>query len=484
MKGTLADDFSLYLHAPTVTDPSLAPEGCEAFYVLAPVPHLGISDVDWRTEGPRYADRILVLPRGPLHPESARPTSSRTRIFTPLDFKDTLQAHHGSAFSLEPVLTQSAWFRVHNRDSRIGGLYFVGAGTHPGAGVPGVVNSAKATAGLMVEDLGVLAGREMSTAETVAAPDQAIRAGSKSFALASRLFAPATRPLVWDLYAWCRHCDDVTDGQVSGHGRVAVERQNHTRRRRCGASRTAPLPVTAAEARPSRASRAWSRRRSLPRRYVHDHLAGFAHGRRRAPLRDASTTRSSYCYHVAGVVGLMMAWIMGVRDEDTLLRGCDLGLGFQLTNIARDVERRCGERAGVSARGVASRGRGDARAGQKPWMLRQGTRVVPVVERLLDEADRYYASASVRHPGAALAVGLVGRHGPSRLCARSATRSAGEGPRRGTHASSTTRAQKMSLLLQALGDAVRAVTLQRQSERAPRHGLWTPPSAAVLGSTS
>ena len=157
VKGTLADDFSLYLHAPTVTDPSLAPEGCEAFYVLAPVPHLGVSDVDWRTEGPRYADRILSYLEARYIP-NLKADLVTTRIFTPLDFKDTLQAHQGSAFSLEPVLTQSAWFRVHNRDSRIGGLYFVGAGTHPGAGVPGVVNSAKATAGLMVEDLGVLAG--------------------------------------------------------------------------------------------------------------------------------------------------------------------------------------------------------------------------------------------------------------------------------------------------------------------------------------
>ena len=81
------------------------------------------------------------------------------RIFTPADFQSELNAHFGSAFSLEPVLTQSAWFRVHNRDDRIGGLYFVGAGTHPGAGIPGVVNSAKATAGLVLEDLGVTGGQ-------------------------------------------------------------------------------------------------------------------------------------------------------------------------------------------------------------------------------------------------------------------------------------------------------------------------------------
>ncbi len=150
--GTLADDFSLYLHAPTVSDPTLAPEGCEAFYVLSPVPHLGKGNVDWTTEGPRYADRILDYLEARYIP-NLRADLVTQRIFTPLDFESTLNAHVGSAFSLEPVLTQSAWFRVHNRDDKLKSLYFVGAGTHPGAGVPGVVNSAKATAGLMIDDL-------------------------------------------------------------------------------------------------------------------------------------------------------------------------------------------------------------------------------------------------------------------------------------------------------------------------------------------
>ena len=152
-RGTLADDFSLYLHAPTVSDPTLAPDGCEAFYVLSPVPHLGKGGIDWSVEGPRYADRILDYLEARYIPH-LREDLVTQRIFTPLDFQHELNAHHGSAFSLEPVLTQSAWFRVHNRDDRLPGLYFVGAGTHPGAGVPGVVNSAKATAGLMIEDLG------------------------------------------------------------------------------------------------------------------------------------------------------------------------------------------------------------------------------------------------------------------------------------------------------------------------------------------
>lgn len=146
----LPDDFSLYLHAPTVTDPSLAPEGCDAFYVLSPVPHLGHAPLDWNALAPLYAEKILASLERVL-PDLRRHVVTR-RWHTPVTFRDVLNSFHGSAFSCAPKLTQSAWFRPHNRDPRIPGLYLVGAGTHPGAGVPGVVNSAKATAGLILED--------------------------------------------------------------------------------------------------------------------------------------------------------------------------------------------------------------------------------------------------------------------------------------------------------------------------------------------
>ena len=154
-RETLADDFSLYLHAPTVTDASLAPPGHTAFYVLSPVPHLGHADLDWAAEGPRYRDRILAYLEARLLP-GLRTDLVTSRIFTPHDFRDELNAHHGSAFSIEPILTQSAWFRPHNRDDHFDNLYTVGAGTHPGAGIPGVVGSAKATASLMLADAGML----------------------------------------------------------------------------------------------------------------------------------------------------------------------------------------------------------------------------------------------------------------------------------------------------------------------------------------
>ncbi|WP_336964656.1 phytoene desaturase [Sphingobium aquiterrae] len=151
--GVLPADFSLYLHHPTITDPSMAPEGCSTFYALAPVPHMGKLPIDWDAYGATYAGRILDEIERRLIPDI------RSRIVTqfhyaPPDFARDLAAHKGSAFSLEPLLTQSAYFRGHNRDDVIPNLYLVGAGTHPGAGIPGVVGSAKATAKLMLEDMG------------------------------------------------------------------------------------------------------------------------------------------------------------------------------------------------------------------------------------------------------------------------------------------------------------------------------------------
>lgn len=148
--SNLPEDFSLYLHAPTVTDPSLAPAGCESFYVLSPVPHLGNAPLDWDRMADGYADRILsYLER---HLPDLRKHIVTQRTFTPRDFHDVYNTYLGSAFSCAPKLTQSAWFRPHNKDDRIPGMYVVGAGTHPGAGVPGVMNSAKATASVILKD--------------------------------------------------------------------------------------------------------------------------------------------------------------------------------------------------------------------------------------------------------------------------------------------------------------------------------------------
>ncbi|WP_428491293.1 phytoene desaturase [Rhodopila sp.] len=137
----LAKDFSLYLHRPTATDPSLAPPGCDAFYVLSPVPNLA-GATDWQTAAEPYRAAIEAHLSATVLPDLRRHVVT-SKLITPLDFQNRLCAWQGAAFGLEPVLRQSAWFRPHNRSEDIKGLYLVGAGTHPGAGVPGVLSSAK-----------------------------------------------------------------------------------------------------------------------------------------------------------------------------------------------------------------------------------------------------------------------------------------------------------------------------------------------------
>ena len=152
--GVLPQDFSIYLHHPTVTDPSLAPKGKSTFYALVPVAHMGKLAVDWDQVGPLLEKRILDEIGRRLIPDIHDRIVTKFS-YAPKDFAHDLNAHLGSAFSLEPLLTQSAYFRAHNRDDVIENFYLVGAGTHPGAGIPGVVGSAKATAGLMLKDLAV-----------------------------------------------------------------------------------------------------------------------------------------------------------------------------------------------------------------------------------------------------------------------------------------------------------------------------------------
>jgi phytoene desaturase len=138
----LAEDFSLYLHRPTASDASMAPPGCDTFYALAPVPHLD-SGTDWRMHGAAYRRAIARRLESTLLPGLSRHVRV-SRVMTPLDFQDRLLSYKGAAFGLEPLLLQSAWFRPHNRSEDVPGLFMVGAGTHPGAGIPGVLMSAKA----------------------------------------------------------------------------------------------------------------------------------------------------------------------------------------------------------------------------------------------------------------------------------------------------------------------------------------------------
>ncbi len=137
----LAEDFSLYLHRPTATDPSLAPAGCDGFYVLSPVPNM-LANIDWQVESERYRQRIETFLGKTLLPGLAQHVVA-SHVNDPRYFQDTLLSFRGAAFGFEPVLTQSAYFRPHNRSEELENLFLVGAGTHPGAGVPGVLSSAR-----------------------------------------------------------------------------------------------------------------------------------------------------------------------------------------------------------------------------------------------------------------------------------------------------------------------------------------------------
>ena len=149
-KKILADDFSLYLHRPTATDDSFAPDGCDSFYVLCPVPNLR-ANIDWDVAGPGLQKRIIAALSATILPDLDRVI---TEVFymSPVDFKNNYRSMHGAGFSIAPIFTQSAWFRFHYRDPHIANLYFAAAGSHPGAGIPGVLCAAKVVERLIADD--------------------------------------------------------------------------------------------------------------------------------------------------------------------------------------------------------------------------------------------------------------------------------------------------------------------------------------------
>ena len=150
-KGKLSGDFSLYLHRPTATDESFAPRGCDSFYVLCPVPNLK-SKFNWQVEGKVLRDRIVSALSKTILPDLEKHITAEFWM-DPTDFRNDYRARHGAGFSIAPIFRQSAWFRYRNRDPHIDNLYFVGAGTHPGAGLPGVISSAKVVESLLKKSL-------------------------------------------------------------------------------------------------------------------------------------------------------------------------------------------------------------------------------------------------------------------------------------------------------------------------------------------
>lgn len=294
-----------------------------------------------------------------------------------------------------------------------------------------------------------------------------IAVGSKSFAAAARLFAPETRRSAVLLYAWCRHCDDVVDGQTLGFGQRPgagraglAELERATRSVYAGEPPASPAFAALGEV---------VRRHAIPARYPLDHLAGFrmdVDGRR---YRTVDETLE-YCYHVAGVVGVMMALLMGVRDEATLDRACDLGIAFQLTNIARDiVEDAANGRVYLPDDWLADAGIPHAALTEQ----RHRAALATLAARLVATAEPYYDSAYGGLPA------LPARSAWSIATARTVYREIGRrvqahGATAWDRRIATGRTDKLRLI--ALG-GLHALA-SRRSRPAPRPaGLWTRPPA-------
>jgi phytoene synthase len=307
------------------------------------------------------------------------------------------------------------------------------------------------------------------TESVLAASRRTIARGSKSFHFASRLLPRPARHSAWLLYAWCRHCDDTIDAQVLGQA-PATPRHDARRALALLIEQTdRALGEGPLDGPPFEALRQVARDHDLPARYVREHLRGFAmdvEGTQYTMVEDTV----AYAYRVAGVVGEMMAWLMGVRDRDTLDRAADLGIAFQLTNVARDVL-------------------DDAAVGRvylpQAWLREEGlgpsdlTRTESraalsrVVIRLLDEADRYYRSAAdgIEQLGSREAWSIESAR---RIYREIGTEVRRRGPRAWDRRVVITSPKKLTLVM----EAARAMRPRRQAPTplGPREGLWPIPS--------
>jgi phytoene synthase len=298
-----------------------------------------------------------------------------------------------------------------------------------------------------------------------------IRQGSKSFFAAARIFDAPTRASAYMLYAWCRHCDDVVDLQELGHG--SGESTPKEARRRLATLESETERALDGEEMEHPAFAGLQRvvqKHEIPRRYPLHLLEGFrmdVEGRRYDRLDETL----SYCYHVAGVVGVMMAYVMGVRDGATLDRASDLGIGFQMTNISRDVM----EDAAVGRVYLPRRWLAEAGVpASEIWRHAHRPAVASVVKRFLAEADRYYRSS------AAGISRLRGRHAWAIAAAKCIYSDIGRVVReRGSQAwdqrAVVSTARKLVLLGDAALEALWATTFERRTEPPPREGLFTRP---------
>ncbi len=327
-RGELAEDFSLYLHTPTRTDPTLAPPGSESMYALVPVPNLREGrEIDWQEKGPWLRDKLLDrLEESPL--PGLKENLEVDYYVTPEHFKSNLLSHHGTGFSVQPTLDQSAWFRFHNQSEEVEGLYFVGAGTQPGAGVPGVLCSAKITSKLVEKAerrTGSIHSSRLESWKDAQNSKDVIRQHAKTFYLASRFLPRQHRGPIRQLYAFCRYVDDLVDHASD----EAAAKQSLEKVRDVLTGKQAPTG-------PLREFTELQRAFELPLTTLLDFLSGQEQDLDfEQPQSFDALIR--YCYRVAGTVGVLFSRIVGVKVPEALRRAVDLGIAMQLTNIARDV---------------------------------------------------------------------------------------------------------------------------------------------------
>ncbi len=393
----LAQDFSLYLHRPTATDASFAPAGCDSFYVLCPVPNLK-GTVDWAVEGPRLQARIVAALEGTILPGLGDCITSDFTM-TPENFRSDYLSAHGAGFSVAPLFRQSAWFRFHNRAEGIRNLYLVGAGTHPGAGLPGVLCSAKVMDALVpsAHTAEQQSARRRPTPALQGA-DLVLSRKGKSFHWARRWMAPAHAARATRLYGFCRYVDDLADeggaGQDPREALALIAQEIAS-----GVSRN-PIVADAI---------ALMRECRIPPALILTFIDGITSDLETVRLADEGALLR-YCYQAAGTVGSMMCRVLGCDDPAALRHAVDLGIAMQLTNICRDVA----ADAAAGRRYLPASMIGDLapQALVDPALALQ-PRLKACIDDLLDTADRYYRSGE-----AGLAYLPVGARGSILVAAR------------------------------------------------------------------
>jgi len=372
----LSEDFSLYLHRPTATDASFAPAGCDSFYVLCPVPNLR-GAIDWAVQGPRLQSRIVAALEATILPGLSDCMTSDFTM-TPENFRSDYLSAHGAGFSVAPLFRQSAWFRFHNRAEGIRNLYLVGAGTHPGAGLPGVLCSAKVLDALIPS--AQMAAQQAAKRHPMPAlkrADLVLSRKGRSFHWARRWMAPAHAARATRLYGFCRYVDDIADEGVAGQDpRQVLERI--AREIASGGSQ---------DPRVADVIRLMCECNILPA-LILTFINGIASDLDTVRMTDEAALLR-YCYQAAGTVGSMMCRVLGCDDPVALRHAVDLGIAMQLTNICRDVA----EDAVAGRRYLPASMVGDLppQALIAPELALQ-PQLQACIDQLLNTADRYYRS--------------------------------------------------------------------------------------------